>query len=101
MNAQLKKGALEVCVLSQLAKGDKYGYELTEVISQEMTIAVGTLYPILKRLKDDLYVDTYLVESDGGTARKYYHLTEKGQIYQQKLKQEWEDFVLAMKKLLD
>ncbi|MBB5264050.1 PadR family transcriptional regulator PadR [Catenibacillus scindens] len=101
MNAQLKKGALEVCVLSQLAKGDKYGYELTEVISQEMTIAVGTLYPILKRLKDDLYVDTYLVESDGGPARKYYHLTEKGQIYQQKLKQEWEDFVLAMKKLLD
>ena len=99
MNAQLKKGALEVCVLSQLAKGDKYGYELTEVISQEMTIAVGTLYPILKRLKDDLYVDTYLVESDGGPARKYYHLTEKGQIYQQKLKQEWEDFVLAMKKL--
>ena len=84
MNAQLKKGALEVCVLSQLAKGDKYGYELTEVISQEMTIAVGTLYPILKRLKDDLYVDTYLVESDGGPARKYYHLTEKGQIYQQK-----------------
>ena len=77
MNAQLKKGALEVCVLSQLAKGDKYGYELTEVISQEMTIAVGTLYPILKRLKDDLYVDTYLVESDGGPARKYYHLTEK------------------------
>ena len=101
MNAQLKKGALEVCVLSQLAKGDKYGYELTEVISQEMTIAVGTLYPILKRLKDDLYVDTYLVESDGGPAHKYYHLTEKGQIYQQKLKQEWEDFVLAMKKLLD
>ena len=76
MNAQLKKGALEVCVLSQLAKGDKYGYELTEVISQEMTIAVGTLYPILKRLKDDLYVDTYLVESDGGPARKYYHLPD-------------------------
>ena len=101
MNTQLKKGALEVCVLSQLAKGDKYGYELTEVISREMTIAVGTLYPILKRLKDDLYVDTYLVESDGGPARKYYHLTEKGQIYQKKLKQEWEDFVLAMKKLLD
>ena len=78
MNAQFKKGALELCVLSQLAKGDKYGYELTEEISQEMSIATGTLYPILKKLKDELYVETYLVESEGGPARKYYHLTEKG-----------------------
>ena len=76
MNAQFKKGALELCVLSQLAKGDKYGYELTEEISQEMSIATGTLYPILKKLKDELYVETYLVESEGGPARKYYHLTE-------------------------
>ena len=37
MNAQFKKGALELCVLSQLAKGDKYGYELTEEISQEIS----------------------------------------------------------------
>lgn len=51
MNAQFKKGALELCVLSQLAKGDKYGYELTEEISQEMSIATGTLYPILKKVE--------------------------------------------------
>lgn len=82
MNAQFKKGALELCVLSQLAKGDKYGYELTEEISQEMSIATGTLYPILKKLKDELYVETYLVESEGGPARKYYHLTEKGRIFE-------------------
>ena len=44
MNAQFKKGALEICVLSQLAQGDKYGYELTERISEEMSIASGTLY---------------------------------------------------------
>lgn len=101
MNTQLKKGALEICVLSQLAKGDKYGYELTEMISTEMSIATGTLYPILKRLRDDLYVETYLVESEGGPARKYYHLTEKGRLYQGTLKQEWDAFVAAMKRLLD
>ena len=101
MNAQLIKGALEICVLSQLAKGDKYGYELTEVISTEMSIATGTLYPILKRLKDDLYVETYLVESEGGPARKYYHLTEKGRFYQGTLKQEWNTFVAAMNRLMD
>lgn len=101
MNAQFKKGALEICVLSQLAKGDRYGYELTEVISGEMSIAAGTLYPILKKLKDDLYVETYLVEGDGGPARKYYHLTEKGRNYQGTLKLEWEDFVKAVGRLIN
>ena len=49
MNPQLKKGVLELCVLSQLTKEDKYGYELTDAISREMSIAAGTLYMILKR----------------------------------------------------
>ena len=78
MNAQFKKGVLEMCVLSLLAQGDKYGYELTEAISQKMTVAAGTLYLILKRLKDDGDVETYLVESAEGPARKYYRLTEAG-----------------------
>ena len=43
MNPQLKKGVLELCVLSQLTKEDKYGYELTDAISREMSIAAGTL----------------------------------------------------------
>ena len=42
MNTQFKKGALELCVLSQLRKADKYGYELTETISREMELATGT-----------------------------------------------------------
>ena len=55
MNPQLKKGVLELCVLSQLTKEDKYGYELTDAISREMSIAAGTLYMILKRLKEAGY----------------------------------------------
>ena len=43
MNPQLKKGVLELCVLSQLTKEDKYGYELTDAISREMSIAAGTV----------------------------------------------------------
>ena len=63
MNSQFKKGALELCVLSQLALRDQYGYELTENISKEMKLAAGTLYLILKRLRDEEYVETYLVEA--------------------------------------
>lgn len=100
MNTQFKKGALELCVLSQLVQGDKYGYELTEKISGEMSIAGGTLYPILRKLKEDDYVTTYLVESEAGPARKYYQLTPKGKQYQQDVKKEWEDFTRAVNRLV-
>lgn len=100
MNAQFKKGVLELCVLSKLVDSDQYGYELTEAISKEMVIATGTLYLILKRLKDEDYVETYLVESGGGPARKYYHLTEGGREYQKKLRSEWFDFVEAVARVL-
>lgn len=100
MNAQFKKGALEICVLSQLAQGDKYGYELTERISEEMSIASGTLYPILRKLKADEYVTTYLVESESGPARKYYKLTEKGYRYQKELLKEWKEFIEAVERLI-
>lgn len=99
MNAQFKKGALELCVLAQLRGIDRYGYELTDTISNKMEIASGTLYLILKRLKDDEYVETYLVESAGGPARKYYHLTKKGEAYEEALKKEWLDFVNVINEL--
>lgn len=100
MNTQFKKGALEMCVLSQLVGGDKYGYELTEKISGEMSIASGTLYPILRRLKAEDYVTTYLQESESGPARKYYQLTDKGRQYQTEIRSEWEEFIRAVNQLL-
>lgn len=101
MNPQFKKGALELCVLSKLVEADRYGYELTEAISKKMVIATGTLYLILKRLKDEEYVETYLVESEEGPARKYYHLTAKGKEYQQKLKDEWIEFVNVVEEMIE
>lgn len=100
MNAQFKKGALELCVLSMLTENDRYGYELTEEISREMTVATGTLYLVLKRLKDEDQVSTYLQESDNGPARKYYHLTDTGRTYQEELKAEWLEFVKAVDRIV-
>ncbi len=101
MNAQFKKGVLELCVLSKMVEADRYGYELTDAISKQMVISTGTLYLILKRLKDDAYVETYLVESGEGPARKYYHLTDQGRIYQTALKKEWQDFVAVVQNILE
>ena len=100
MNAQFKKGALELCVLSQLKNADRYGYQLTDAISREMAIAPGTLYLVLKRMKEEALVETYLVESDEGPARKYYHLTDEGKNRQQQLAEEWREFVTAVGRLI-
>ncbi len=78
MDAQFKKGILELCVLAVLSKNDLYGYELTSHISKTIAITEGTIYPLLRRLKNDGLVSTYLEESSGGPPRKYYQLTDKG-----------------------
>ena len=90
----------DLCVLSQLIQEDRYGYQLTERLSEEMEITAGTLYLVLKRLKDNGYVETYLVESTGGPARKYYHLTDEGKEYQKLQKQQWLSFVEKVGNLL-
>lgn len=100
MNTQMKKGVLELCVLSMLSRGDRYGYELTESLSEEMSIAPGTLYLILKRLKDDECVETYLVESESGPARKYYHLTDKGNETLLQQKNNWQQFIRIVDKFI-
>ncbi|SDN54736.1 PadR family transcriptional regulator, regulatory protein PadR [Fictibacillus solisalsi] len=92
MNAQFKKGILELCVLVLTAKGDKYGYELVQMISEKFFIAEGTVYPLLRRLTKEGYFSTYLKESTGGPPRKYYTLTEEGRAYMESLVCEWNTF---------
>ena len=100
MDVQLKKGVLDLCVLSALLDEDRYGYQLTEKISQQLEVTAGTLYLVLKRLKDSGYLTTYLVESSSGPARKYYKITEEGRQFQKKQKQQWLEFVEKVGNLL-
>jgi len=78
LNIQYKKGVLELCVLALLHAKDMYGYELSERLSKQIDIADGTVYPILRKLKSDGFVTTYLSEDSQGPPRKYYSLTPKG-----------------------
>lgn len=100
MDTQLKKGALELCVLSVLGSNDRYGYELVNLISKEIAISEGTIYPLLRRLKVDGYVETYLEESSGGPPRKYYKLTPRGAQVCSQLKKEWQEFNTKVNNLL-
>jgi len=101
MNIQFKKGVLELCVLSLLSRRDYYGYELVGAVDEDLEIAEGSVYPLLKRLKDESYVETYLVESSGGPPRKYYRLSEKGRFRQVALIEEWRSFSEAVHRITE
>ncbi len=101
MNTQFRKGVIEMCVLALIAKGDMYGYEIVQKIASYMEINEGTVYPILRRLTKEEYFVTYLKESTIGPARKYYHITEKGQGYFGSIKADWLDFSKMVNDILD
>lgn len=89
MNAQLKKGVLELIVLESVRQKDMYGYELVEEVSKVIDVNEGTIYPLLKRLTNEKYFETYLRESTEGPPRKYYHLTAAGVLYRDELERDW------------
>jgi len=101
MNAQYKKGVLELCVLSLLKKHDCYGYEISEYLSNLIDIADGTVYPILRKLKSDGQVSTYLQEESGGPPRKYYSLTKLGRITYEKEREEYINFASTIETILE
>lgn len=92
MNSQFKKGVLELVVLISLGKNDMYGYEVVSEVSKIIDVNEGTIYPLLKRLTNEKYFETYLMESTEGPPRKYYHLTHLGIVYKNQLKKEWLGF---------
>ena len=101
MNTQYKKGVLELCVLSLLKKHDCYGYEISEYLSGHIDIADGTVYPILRKLKSDGLLTTYLQEESGGPPRKYYKLTQLGLYAYLADRAEYLKFAESVKKLLE
>lgn len=77
MDAQLKKGLLELCVLVSLKREESYGYKIISDISPYIEVSESTLYPILKRLEATGCLTTRTKEYNG-RLRKYYMITEAG-----------------------
>lgn len=101
MNVQFKKGVLEICVLVLASREDRYGYELAVKISQKFQVAVGSVYPLLNRLTQDGYFETYLRESSEGPPRKYYRLTRAGWAHMKNQVEEWATFTRAVDEIIE
>lgn len=92
MDAQLKRGLLDVCVLKAIKNEDSYGYKIIKDMSPYIILSESTLYTILKRLEISEMLTVKSVEHEG-RIRKYYHITNKGLKQIENFKEQWDEMM--------
>lgn len=101
----LKRGTIDLIILSLLQESDKYGYqlrrELVERSFNKYDLKEATMYPTLYRLVDHGFLQDSEVKVGKRRTRIYYHLTEKGSEYLQELRKEYLTMTEAIKHVLD
>jgi PadR family transcriptional regulator PadR len=98
--AQMRKGILEYCILSILAKGEAYPSEIIDQLkNSKMIVVEGTLYPLLTRLKNADVLQYRWEESTSGPPRKYYKLTTTGESFLKELSTTWLELSQAVEKI--
>lgn len=90
MDAQLKRGLLDICVLAAIKNEDSYGYKIIKDMKPYMEMSESTLYTILKRLEASGLL-TVRTSEHGGRLRKYYHITKAGLGRIEDFKDEWRE----------
>ncbi len=88
LDAQMRRGLLEHCVLAALARGDSYGYQIVRDLSAFVPVTESTLYPILRRLEGSGALTVYSVEHNG-RLRKFYHMTDAGRRQLESFAADW------------
>ena len=92
MDAQLKRGILDVCVLAAIKNGESYGYKIIKDLKPYIELSESTLYTILKRLEGARMLTVRSAEH-GGRLRKYYRITHAGLGRIEDFKQEWKEII--------
>ncbi len=100
VNAQMRKGILEYCILSVLSEGDAYASDIINRLKQaQMIVVEGTLYPLLTRQKNAGLLAYRWEESTQGPPRKYYSITEQGFQFLSELDKSWQELVDSVNQL--
>lgn len=93
MDIQLKRGILDVCVLTAIKNEDSYGYKIIKDLQPYIELSESTLYTILKRLENGKMLTVKTVEHNG-RLRKYYHITNEGLKRIEDFKEEWKELMM-------
>ena len=93
----MRKGILEYCILSIIAKGEIYASDIiAELKKAQLLVVEGTLYPLLTRLKNNGLLTYNWVESVSGPPRKYYMLSGEGKQVLEQLDTTWRELAYAV-----
>jgi PadR family transcriptional regulator PadR len=100
-NAQMRKGVLELCVLSIIAQQDAYASDIiTRLKVSKLIVVEGTLYPLLTRLKNEGLTLYRWEESKSGPPRKYHQITPSGMKALAGLKDDWQELITSVGKII-
>lgn len=100
MNTQFKKGIIEMCVIHMIQEKDMYGFEVIDSLSKAIDVNENTVYPILRRLTDQGFFETYSEATNIGAPRKYYRITTKGGVKMVEYQKEWNTFLKGVSRIL-
>lgn len=79
--SRLLRGILDACLLAHVSERDRYGYEIAAAMREVgLLVRDGTIYPLLSRLEQRGYLDSYVAPSASGPKRRYYTITNAGQV---------------------
>jgi len=96
---ELRRGVIVLAVLSQLDQ-EQYGYSLLKLLAdQGLEVDQGTLYPLLRRLESQGLLSSDW-NTEGSRPRRYYVISPEGQEVLPRLKEEWNQIVSMMEKML-
>ncbi|GAB6926350.1 PadR family transcriptional regulator [Paenibacillus sp. JCM 10914] len=92
---------MEYSILLLLKQKKRYGYEFTALLSkwEILSVTEGTLYPLLRRLSKEKYIESFWQESTSGPPRKYYILSPLGKELLEEMSEEWGNLVDAIQQI--
>lgn len=91
---------MELLVLAMICQKDSYGYQISQQLKTVSNLKDSALYPVLRRLAENQYVDIYDQQFQGRN-RKYYKITEAGRKQKEYLEQEWKEHIRAVQEILN
>ena len=101
---EMKKGSIQLLILSLLEAEPRHGYELGKLIESRsggrLQFQISSLYPVLCRMEDRGWIKGRWVEKEGQRRRKYYRLTREGGKTLAAKEQTWLDFAESVNQVL-
>ncbi len=91
---------MELLVLAMICQNDSYGYQISQKLKTVSNLKDSALYPVLRRLAENQYVDIYDQQFQGRN-RKYYKITDAGRKQKEYLEQEWKGHINAVQEILN